>query len=88
MRENLFLIALILLIILNIFVSYNLLKDDYYEKKQKIIQFLIIWLIPIIGGLIVLFFMNREEKTNRNSLESSNSTSPMGISESSVSGGD
>ena len=51
-----------ILLIINFIVTYNLIKDKNYTKKQKNIQIFIIWLIPIIGALIIYILLNREEK--------------------------
>lgn len=53
-------IFIILLLLGNIYVSYQLHKSDLYEKEQKVYQFFTIWLIPLLGMCIVLFFLNNE----------------------------
>jgi len=50
------------LILVNIFTTYRLLKDDYYNVVQKGMQLMIIWFIPLIGAMIVGHF-NTQEKT-------------------------
>ena len=55
-----------ILLIINFVVTYKLLKDEYYDKRQKTIQIFIIWLIPLVGALIVFLFLNREEKGKDN----------------------
>ena len=49
------------LVVLNIFTSYRLIKDEYYTSIQKSIQLLIIWFVPLFGAMIVAYF-NTEEK--------------------------
>ncbi|MEA2099055.1 MAG: hypothetical protein U9P72_02895 [Campylobacterota bacterium] len=71
---NDFLLIFILLILLgNIYTSYQLFKSDFYEKTQKIVQFFIIWCIPIIGMSLILFFIKDElsepSKSNNNAYE-------------------
>ena len=51
-----------ILLIINFIVTYNLIKNKNYTKKQKNIQIFIIWLIPIMGALIIYILLNREEK--------------------------
>ncbi|WP_072679419.1 hypothetical protein [Arcobacter sp. LA11] len=53
-------------LIINFIVTYKLLKDEYYEKRQKTIQLFIIWLLPILGAILVYLFLNRE-KDKKNS---------------------
>ena len=54
-----------ILLIINLIVTYKLLKDEYYEKKQKIIQLFIIWLLPILGAILVYLFLNKEKENNK-----------------------
>lgn len=51
-------IAIVVLIILNVSVSYRLLKCDSLTVYQKVAQSIIIWLIPIIGAVIILAFIS------------------------------
>lgn len=51
------------LILLNIVTTYRLLKTEDYEVTQKIIQFILLWVIPFLGVLIVTFFLNQEPIT-------------------------
>lgn len=55
-----------ILLIINFIVTYKLLKDEYYEKRQKTIQLFIIWLLPIIGAVIIYLFLNRKDDTKKN----------------------
>ncbi len=70
MIENIILFFAVVLISANIFVSYRMLKSDYYEKLQKVFQLFIIWCIPFIGVFIVLFFLSNEY-SNTNSYSDS-----------------
>ena len=54
-------IFIIYLTIVNLFTSYRLIKDEYYNPIQKSIQLLIVWLVPFLGAMIVSHF-NTEEK--------------------------
>lgn len=48
------------LVILNIVTTYRLFKSEDYEINQKIIQFILLWTIPLLGVLVVTFFLNQE----------------------------
>ena len=54
-------IFIVYLAIVNLFISYRLIKDEYYNPIQKSIQLLIVWLVPLLGAMIVSHF-NTEEK--------------------------
>lgn len=43
----------LLLVALNIKASIALARANCYERKQKIIQFALVWIFPVIGGLLV-----------------------------------
>jgi len=48
------------LVLLNIVTTYRLVKAEDYERSQKIIQFILLWTIPLLGVLVVTFFLNQE----------------------------
>lgn len=50
----------IYLVLLNVVTTYRLLKSEDYEVGQKIVQFILLWAIPLLGVLIVTFFLNQE----------------------------
>ena len=58
-------ISAIIVLIINLYVTYKLYKSDYYEKHQKIYQTLIIWLLPILGFLIVMYFLSEDDKITK-----------------------
>jgi len=45
-----------------VWVSVQLLRSTLYEPKQKGLQLLLVWLIPIIGAVIVHSLMRSEGK--------------------------
>jgi len=51
--------AVMYLVLINTVTSYRLLKSHELELYQKIIQLILLWLIPIIGVLMVTFFINQ-----------------------------
>lgn len=52
-----------MLLVGNIYTSYRMYKSDYYEHFQKIFQLFMIWCIPFVGILIVLFFLSDERSS-------------------------
>ncbi len=36
---------------INLYVSYCVLRSDYYGSAQKAFQFFLIWLLPLLGSL-------------------------------------
>jgi len=59
--------------IVNIVTTYRLIFCDIYEVSQKLLQLLLIWLLPLIGSVIVASVLNTEpvklsEKASRYSL--------------------
>ncbi len=61
---DLLIIAIAVLIIINIHVSFRLLKCDSLEVFQKVAQTIVIWLIPIIGAIIIYSFVSSYDKPN------------------------
>ncbi|MFZ6780373.1 hypothetical protein ACO0LD_26355 [Undibacterium sp. Ji83W] len=49
--ETLTIYCLCTMCAINIYVSYCILRSDYYGVMQKIAQFLLIWLLPVLGSL-------------------------------------
>ena len=45
---------------LNIVTTIRLWRSDSYSKSQKIMQTIIIWLVPLLGVFIVILFLNTE----------------------------
>lgn len=48
-------------LILNIFASYRVFRSDYFDKRQKVIQVILIWILPIIAAIGILLFLSTEE---------------------------
>ncbi len=42
------------LLVLNLYASALVLRNILYDTPQKIAQLLIVWLIPVLGGLLVI----------------------------------
>ena len=43
--------AIIIYVMAGIFLTINLISNEFYKPRKKILYFLIIWLIPVIGML-------------------------------------
>ena len=50
------------LLVLNSITSYRLYIDDGYDKVQKIVQGVMVWLIPLFGSMFVSLMINRDIK--------------------------
>ena len=53
-----FSIALALIIAFDLFVTIRLLRSDAYSSKQKIVQFFLVWVFPLLGAFMVLSVLN------------------------------
>lgn len=53
--------ALLVLVAFNLYVNIKLLLSDALTGFQKAAQTLILWFIPVIGGLIVLYFSDEPD---------------------------
>ena len=54
-------ILIIYLVVLNLFTSYRLLNDDYYDRMQKSIQMFIVWILPFFGAILIAHFNTKEK---------------------------
>jgi len=52
--NNLVLTILVVCLLFNLVVTWSLIHDDGLSAKQKIYQTLLTWIVPIIGGSVVL----------------------------------
>lgn len=57
----------ITLILINILATIFILKSRFLFKKQKVIQLIVIWAIPLIGALIILNANMNNNRKARNS---------------------
>ena len=53
----------VVVLALNVMVSFSLAKNTSYERFQKIAQYALVWLLPLIGALVVHYFL-RENQTS------------------------
>ncbi len=58
----LFAALLVVIVALNLKATLLVVRDDLSGKKQRLIQTIMVWLLPIIGACIVLGVHRPEEK--------------------------
>ena len=44
------------LVAFNLYATYRCYKSEYSERIQKLFQTLFIWVVPIVGGFVVIHF--------------------------------
>ena len=71
MNFNFWYFLLIILCLLNLFVSIFIAKRDDLERFQKIAQIIIVWLIPVVGAIGLWTF-------NRSNDDDSTGSGPLG----------
>ena len=62
MRMVLMLSIVAALFLLNLAASIVILRDAYSERRQKILQTVLVWLVPIIGALLVFGVHRQSQK--------------------------
>ena len=62
MENLIIIITIIFYIVFGVFSTYKVRKSDCFDKMQKFIQVLLIWLVPIIGaGFILLLYTSFDD---------------------------
>ena len=51
------------LLILDVVATAEIIRDRFSEKTQKIFQGLAVWFIPLLGSILVLYFLRETIKT-------------------------
>ena len=41
-------------LVLNVFVSYRIVADQFSDRGQKIGQAFLVWVVPVVGAILVL----------------------------------
>ena len=59
-------IGLAVLVLLNSYVSIFLLRRDDLESIQKVLQIVIVWLIPLIGAIGLWLFLRSQDDNDSN----------------------
>jgi hypothetical protein len=65
MFEIAFAVALLAVVAFQIWLTVRVFKSRLYERKQKIWQAQLIWLLPIIGAGLVLAVLQENAKAER-----------------------
>ena len=47
--------------ILNAFATWRAISSLEFERNQKIAQVFLVWLLPLFGALLVIYFSRRRE---------------------------
>ncbi|HTD06944.1 hypothetical protein [Undibacterium sp.] len=47
----------------NLYACFRVATSDSFERKQKYMQFILIWLVPVVGAAVVYVF-TRESKSS------------------------
>lgn len=58
-------VALLALITFQVWLTARVFKSRLYEKKQKIWQAQLIWLVPIIGAGLVFSILQEDDREQR-----------------------
>lgn len=66
--------ALVAIIAFQSWLTYRVFRSNVFERKQKVLQAQLIWLVPIIGAGLVFTVLQEEERAQ------SGKTPPSAIS--------
>ncbi|MES2036850.1 MAG: hypothetical protein V4495_03350 [Pseudomonadota bacterium] len=47
----------VVLLAMNVYVTYLLVKSEFFEPAQKYAQYALIWLLPVIGAILCYLFV-------------------------------
>lgn len=62
MNDILVLLVIAFIVILNVAATLAVRRDEFSEPSQKMLQILLVWIIPILGALLVLGVHRKDEK--------------------------
>jgi len=71
--------AVVALGVFNIVVSVSLLSDDVSTPLQKVSQLLIVWVMPVVGGMFVRHLIARPRSVGRDPAFTEAGCNPPGI---------
>jgi len=54
--------ALVAIIAFQSWLTYRVFRSNVFERKQKVLQAQLIWLVPIIGAGLVFTVLQEEER--------------------------
>lgn len=70
--------ALIAVAIFNLIASAAVASSSAYSSRQKIVQVLIIWVVPVVGGVLFGLFMLTQRRNAPRTGYSSKSSEDIG----------
>lgn len=56
--------ALLALVSFQSWLTYRVFRSNLFERKQKVLQAQLIWLVPIIGAGLVFTVLQEEERAS------------------------
>ena len=59
------LIAVVFLVVLNVSVSLAIVRDDGLSSLQKFIQILVVWVLPFLGGVLMLALVGSQHTRDK-----------------------
>ena len=62
MSDVVLFVILVVIALMNVAATVAVRRDEYAEPRQKTLQVIIIWVIPILGALVVLAVHREPEK--------------------------
>lgn len=68
----------LVILCMNVYATVRIWRDHYLERTQRIVQSIIVWLLPIIGALVALWSM-REEKFELQKYEEPGNEDGLGL---------
>jgi hypothetical protein len=63
--ELVFGVALALLVAFQSWLTVRVFKSKMFDRKQKVLQTQLIWLVPIIGASLVFTVLHEEDSLNK-----------------------
>jgi hypothetical protein len=51
-------VVIALLVILNLYVSVKILRDDFSTRTQKLLQLCFVWLLPVMGAVLTAILVS------------------------------
>ncbi len=62
MGDIVLLLILVFIALMNVAATVLVIRDEYCESRQKVLQIVLVWIVPILGALAVLAVHRKPEK--------------------------
>ncbi len=46
---------------LNLYATYRVLRSHWFERSQKIAKTIVIWILSIVGAVLMLYFSDEDD---------------------------